>query len=600
MTLEGWFMVGIVGLVLIGLFKNIASPDALLLGGALAAGMVGIVTADELFSGFSNEGMLTVAALFVVAAGLRETGALDTLGVWLLGKAKTERVALVRMAFSVPGLSAFLNNTPIVAMLLPVLTDWCRKHRVSPSKLLIPLSYLTILGGMCTLIGTSTNIVVYGLMAEAVRARPHLQETLFPMSMFELSYVGVPLAVAGALYLLLVGRRFLPEHKGLLEQLGEAVREYLANMQILPGCRLVGQTVEQAGLRHLPGLFLTEVTRGAHVISPVSPDLILQEGNILTFAGVVSTIVDLERIPGLVAVADESYETRAAQRRGRMLSEAVVSATSPLIGKSIREADFRALYNAAVIAVHRGGQRLQGRVGDIVVQHGDTLLLGAGPHFARAHRNHPDFFLVSTVEDSRPVRHERAVLSFLFLAALVVMLVSGKVSTVMAAFVVAGLMIAARCISVADARQSVDWQTLITIAASFGLGKALQNSGCVDVVARLVVDTAGAWGPYAILFVVYIMTNLLTELLSNNAAAALMFPFAVAVAEQRGLDPRPFVMAVTFAASAAFTSPMGYQTHLMVYGPGGYRFTDFVRIGLPLNLLLLAIAVLLIPQVWPF
>ncbi|MFA6239676.1 MAG: SLC13 family permease [Candidatus Hydrogenedentales bacterium] len=595
MDWHAWFALGVVVIIFLGLARDFA-PDMLLLGGVILLTVAGIVSPQEAFSGFSNEGMLTVAALFIVASGMRETGALDTIGAWILGKASTERSVLVRMSFTVTTMSAFLNNTPVVAMLLPILTGWCRKHRVSPSKILIPLSYMTILGGTCTLIGTSTNLVVNGLMANVAKTDPRLH----PMGVFELSMVGVPCAIAGIVYLILIGRRLLPERKDLLEQLGESMREYLIDMSIQPGCRLIGQRVEQAGLRHLPGLFLIEILRNEQVITPVGPDQLLEEGDILTFTGVVNTIVDLERIPGLVPVADEGYEARAAARRGNVLCEAVISSKSPLVGKSIRDANFRAVYNAAVVAVHRGGERLKGRVGDIVLRNGDTLLLQTGPHFAVAHRNNPDFYLVSGVTDSRPVRHDRALLSLILLALLIGLLVTEWVGTAAAAFLIAGLMILTRCISAADARESVDWQTLITIAASFGIGKGMENSGLVEHIAHGVVQNAGMLGPFAVLLVIYIMTNIATELISNNAAAVLIFPFAVAMAGEMGVHPRPFVMAVTIAASAAFALPIGYQTHLMVYGPGGYRFSDFLKVGLPLDFVVCVTATALIPFVWSF
>jgi di/tricarboxylate transporter len=410
----------------------------------------------------------------------------------------------------------------------------------------------------------------------------------------------VPYALVGCFFILTIGYRLLPSRRDFLDQLTTSAREYLVNLRVEPACGLVGRAVEEAGLRHLTGLFLIEINRGDRVISPVRPDQVLQAGDVLTFTGVITNIVDLEKVPGLVPVADDAYETRITQRRGRELCEAVVSGASPFLGKTIRDADFRAAYNAAIVAVHRGGERLEGRVGDIVLRPGDTLLLQAGPHFVRANRNNPDFLLVGGVEDSRPVRNEKALLSVVLLGALVVLMTSGVMEVVTAAFLIAGLLVATRCLSIANARQSVDWQTLITIAAAFGLGKALVQSGLVAVIASAMVSNMGQWGPYALLAGVYLMTSGFTEVVTNNAAAALMFPFAVRIAVEAGVSPRPFVMAIAFAASASFVTPLGYQTNLMVFGPGGYRLSDFVRVGLPLNLILLACAVILIPLVWAF
>ena len=596
---EAFFCLGVLIAVFVGLINNRA-PDALLLGALVLVSIAGIISPEEALVGFSNAGMLTVGALYVVAAALRETGALDVAGSWALGNAKSERGVLVRMAGSVTAMSAFLNNTPIVAMFIPIVSSWCKKHRIAPSRLLLPLSYLCILGGTCTLIGTSTNLVVNGLMQETSQSNPELSQALHPMGFFELGYVGLPYAIVGIIYLLVVGQRLLPNRKDLIEKFTESSREYLVNMRVQSNCRLVGQTVQEAGLRQLPGLFLIEITRDDQAISPVLPDFILKSNDILTFTGVVSTIVDLEKIQGLVPVADEGYETHTAKRRERVLCEAVVSKTCPSIGKSIRDSDFRALYNAAVVAVHRGGARLTGKVGDIVLRAGDTLLLQAGAHFIRAHRNNSHFLLVGGVDDSRPLRHDKAVWSLILLVVLIALMVSGVTKIVLAAFLVAGLMIVMRCISVADARQSVDWQTLLTIAAAFGFSKALVNSGFVALVAEFFVQFAGRWGPYGVLVCVYLMTSLFTETVTNNAAAAIIFPFAVAIAVQTGVNPRPFVMAVAFAASASLMTPLGYQTNLMVYGPGGYRFTDFIRVGLPLNILLLICATVLIPLVWHF
>ncbi len=602
---QPWFMLGLVVLVFIGLALNRA-PDALMLGATVAAGLAGIIKPAEVFRGFSNENVLTVAALFVVAAALRETGALDVLGARMFGQARGERSAMVRLAGSVVPSSAFLNNTPIVAMFLPVVTEWCRKHRVSPSRLLMPLSYFAILGGICTLIGTSTNLVVNGLMGEWAKqhAGTPLARQLHPMSLFELGRVGLPMSLAGLAMLLTLGRRLLPDRKDLIEELGDTMREYLLDMQIQQGCRLIGQRVAEAGLRHLPGLFLVEITREGNVISPVEPDEMLRENDRLTFAGAVDTIVDLERIAGLVPVADGAYEL-GKERRDRRLCEAVISATSPIINKTVRDSDFRALYNAAIVAIHRGGERLRGRIGDVVLRPGDTLLLQAGPHFVRAHRNDPDFYLVGRIDEARPVRHERASLSILLLGLLIagfalsVRFHHWMPPEVIIVFLVAGAMIATRCISVTDARQSVDWQTLVTIAASFGLGKAIENSGLARIIAEGLFSVSQSMGPIAALSAIYLMTMLMSELLSNNASAALMFPFAIATAELFGADARPFAMAIAFGASAAFATPIGYQTHMMVWSPGGYKFTDFMRVGVPMDILLWIVATALIPIAWP-
>jgi di/tricarboxylate transporter len=475
-------------------------------------------------------------------------------------------------------------------MLIPVLNDWCRRVRVSPARLLLPLSFLSILGGMCTLIGTTTNLIVSETMERA---------ELAGLSMFELAWVGVPCVVIGALYLILVSPRLLPNRKDMLETIGESVREYLVEMSVQPNCPLVGKSVREAGLRRLPGLFLVEIVRGGRIIAPAEPDEVLMAGDQLAFAGAVQTIVDLERIPGLVPVTEAGHRASFAERRGQRYCEAVVSSTSMLIARNIRDANFRALYNAAVIAVHRGGERLTGRIGDIVLRAGDTLLLQTGPHFFEANRNNPDFYLVSSLEQARPVLHERTGIAIGLLVLLVVLLVFGGsvgVRPVIAAFVVAGLMMLTRCISVGDARRKVSLDVLLTIAAAFGLGKALEASGAAQDLGDMIVSLTGRGGGLAL---VYIVTIALSIFITSKAAAVLIFPVAMVIADHLGVNPRAFAIAVASAAASSFASPISYQTNTMVYGPGGYRFGDFLRVGLPLHVLLWIVAMIVIPIVWP-
>ena len=589
---EGWATLGVIVLIVGALIKNLAPADAVFLGATVLLAALKIITPEQAFSGFSNPGVLTIAALFVVAAALRETGVLNYIGDHLLGHSVSEKGALGRLAILVVPLSALVNNTPIVAMMVPVIIDWCRKRLISPSRLLIPLSYLAILGGTCTLIGTSTNLIIHGLLLN--------QDAAMGLQFFEIGKIGILFTLVGTTYLMFVGPILLPKRKELLEQLGDSRREYLVELLVENNCRLIGQTVETAGLRQLPGLFLIEIDRDGSIIAPVTPDEIIHSQDRMVFTGIVSTIVDLEKIPGLRPATDQSYHLSPAQRRGRLLSEAVISPTSPLIGKSIRNANFRAMYNAAVVAVHRNGSRVTNKVGNIILNPGDTLLLQAGTHFSQAHRNNPDFYLVSDVEDSHPLRHERAGIAVVVFLALLTLMVFNVLNPMIASFIAAGVMVGTRCVSAASARKSIEWQVLITIAAAFGVGSAIQASTLGNVAAQALVAITHQWGPHATLAAVYITTVLVTEVITNNAAAVLMFPLCLQTATVLGVQERPFIIALALAASASFASPVGYQTNMMVYGPGGYRFTDFLRIGLPLNIILCVVAIVGIPYIWPF
>ena len=588
---DAWITLGVVGVLLVALIKNMGPTDLLFLAAASFLAIAGIITPNQAFAGFSNSGMLTIAFLFVVVAALRETGVLDYVGHHVLGKANTEHGALTRLSIFIVPMSAFLNNTPIVAMFVPIVISWCRRNKIAPSKLLIPLSFLTILGGTCTLIGTSTNLVVNGLMIE---------NGLPGMGLFEIGAVGVPYAFVGVAYLLIFGQRLLPERKELMTQLNEERRDYLVEMLVLPTCRLCGLNVQAAGLRQLPGLFLIEIDRAGQITSPVRPDDLIQSDDRLVFTGIVSSILELERIPGLIHATNTGDELTRKEQNDRRLCEAVVSESSSLIGKTIREADFRAVYGAAVVAVHRFGKRIEKKIGDIEIRTGDTLLLQTRPHFLRVHAHNPDFYLVSGIDEWRPIRRDRAWISLALFIVLIGMMTTGLVDLLISTAVTAVLMIALGCLSANEARKSIEWQVLITIAASFGIGTALQNSGAATVIASWVVESTQVWGPIAALAAIYIFGSIITEVITNNAAAVLMFPFCLETARLYNVDSRPFVIALALSASASFMTPIGYQTNMMVYGPGGYRFTDFMRIGAPLNIVLGVVAIILVPLIWPF
>jgi len=600
------------------LWRRDVPPDFLFWGGLMTLVISGVLPPNSALAGFANPAVITIAALFVVAAGLNTTGVLDWIGNRLLGTAKTAGSALRRLASSVVVLSAFINNTPVVAMFVPVILDWCRRRSIPPSRLLIPLSYLTILGGACTLIGTSTNVVANGLLKEEhaiaqaeQRYSPAFRAQLRSMTLFEIGQVGIPCAAVGTLYLLLLGHRFLPNRTGLVDKFGEERREYLVEMLVQSSCHLIGKTVEEAGLRHLRGLFLIEIDRNDEVITPVAPHDKIHDGDRLIFTGVVTTIVDLVKIPGLVPAVDSNYDIHPQGRRQRHLCEAVISRSSPLIGNTVREAKFRQYYNAAVVAVHRNGARILSKVGDIVLEAGDTLLMQTRTEFADRYRHSRDFCLVASVEGSQPRRHERAWLALSLLGVLVLWLaaggwasesgpLAGLASPAVASLVVAGLMVTTRCLPISAARASIDLQILLTIVAALGLGRALTESGAAHSLADWLLAAVGTRHPYRLLIVMYLLALLFTEFISNSAVVAMLFPLAVAAAAAAGFSPRPFVVAVTLGASLSFLTPIGYQTNLMVMGPGRYQSRDFFRVGWPLSLLTTITAIILIPQVWPF
>ena len=568
---EAWFTAGLI-LSLLGILSATrAAPDLVFLGGLILLVLVGIVPAGRAFEGLANQGVITVGALYVVVAGLRETGGVQWLVQRVLGRPGSLTRAQVRLMLPVMGLSAFLNNTPVVGMLIPAVSEWARKYQLPVSKLMLPLSYAAILGGTCTLIGTSTNLVVNGLLIDRAG---------ISLGMFAITPIGVPVAVAGLLFLVLTSRWLLPDRRPGVSP-SDDPRRYTLEMLVDPAGPLVGQTIEAAGLRHLPGCYLMEVDREGAILPAVSPREPLQAGDRLIFVGVVESVVDLQRIRGLTPAPNQVFKL-AERRSERMLVEAVVSNTCPLVGQTIRDGRFRNRYKAVVIAVARNGERLRGKIGDIVLRPGDILLVEAGIGFLEAHRGNRDFFLVSPVPDSTPPRHERGALALGILLAMVLAAGVGWIGMFEAALAAAGLMVLTRCVSVEGARHSVDWSVLLLIAAAFGIGGALDSTGLARAVALGLVGLAGD-SPTLNLAMIYLATALFTAVVNNNASALLMFPIAQAVTENLQVGLLPFALAVMMAASAEFSTPIGYQTNLMVYGPGGYRFADYLRVGLPLN-----------------
>lgn len=593
-------------LVLVGLIVVLAIdkwPAELCMFSAMVVLVIcQVIPIQDALKGFSNAAMLTIGALFVIGAGLQATGAVELLSRLLLGRPRPG-TPLLRLIAPVSGLSAFTNNTTLVAMMLPIFVHLAKRLRVSPSKLLIPLSYAAVLGGTCTLIGTSTNFVIHGMLQE---------HELKGLGMWELAPIGIPVTIVGLFYLTTIGQKLLPNRTDLLEYAEAHPREYTLELLARPDCPLVGRTIRKSGLRDLPGLYVYAIERGTERIIPVSPDERIQAGDVLCFSGIVGTIVDAQKIRGLEPVdhhselppvtaagLSDSQIPPSQARTGHQLCEVVVSPASPLIGRSVKDANFRAHYGVPIIAVHRSGVKLEQKIGQVILEPGDTLLVDAPDDFIRRWRNSRDFILVSGLEDSAPVDHRRAWVALAIFFGVVVGVSAFSELATLVAFVGAALMVITGCLQMRDAHRAIDMSVLLLIASALGVSQALDQSGAAELLASNLLAWAQPFGKVAVLAVIVLLTGLLTELLSNNACAALMGVLALATAKQLGMDPRPLLIAVAVTSSYGFATPIGYQTNLMVLGPGGYKFADYLRVGIPLDVICWVVTIVVIPLVWP-
>ena len=628
MIWETWYTLGVVAMLVAALVSNRVGTDTAMIGALTLLMVAGIIEPAQAVAGFADPSVLTIAALFVVACGLSETGATSAIAQRLLGRPKGGISARFRLMIPVALMSAFMNNTPIVAMYLPIVHDWARKLRLSPSRLFMPLSFAAILGGSCTLIGTSTNLAVNQLYVNYFAEHGgQLTEAFGIVSpstskqFWWIAAVGLPAALVGIVFVSIGGKWLLPQRvapdSGEIER-----RRYTVEMTVEAGSAIVGKSIEQAGLRHLPGLFLSEIERDGNLLPAVGPETLLEAGDLLIFVGVVDSVADLLKIRGLVPATDQVKKV-AADRHTRTLVEAVVSHSSPLVRRNVRESQFRTRYNAAIIAVHRGGERLAGKIGDIVLRPGDTLLLSTHGSWVEAHRNSDHFYLVSSVEGAREVFHERARVALAIMALLVVLMTAPSaaifnslntrfgldlpakgVVPVTAAFLCATLMVWTRCCTGTLARRSINWQVLLVIGAAIGVGRAMDASGAARAIADAIFSAVGGVGPHGLLFAFSLLTAVLCQLVTNKGAAVLMFPIAMALASEAnggaGVSPEPFVVTLMATAAGSFMTPVGFVTNLMVYGPGGYRFTDYLRLGVPLTLMVAVLCAWVAPAFFPF
>lgn len=575
--------------IIIALIKEIARPDLIMLGALVLLLITDVVTPKEALSGFSNEGMLTIALLFIIAGAIQKSGIFETLIMKILGNNKNDRLSLIKMMSATSSLSVFLNNTPIVVTFLPFVKKWAESNNLSTSKFLIPLSYATILGGTISLMGTSTNLVVHGLLIE---------NGFEGFTLFQLAYVGIPITIVGLIYLSTIGYKLLPNYKNEVGTLKEESRDYLVEINVETICPLINKTVEEAELRNLEGLYLVGIIRNDKKISPISSSEKIMDKDKLIFTGLISTIAELEKIKGFQLETGSDLTVDTLKNGDSSLVEAVVSHQSSLLYQKIKDTNFRSKYDAAIIAVNRNHERIKSKIGDIVLRPGDTVLLITGKEFSKRKSMYNDFYVTTYIDHPfKPLNIKKSWFTVLSLITMILFVLFGVLSMFKAMSIEVVLLLLTKVITTEEAKKSIQFNVLLLIASAFGIGIALSKTGVATLIASTLVNIVQPLGIIFILIIVYLLTNIFTELITNSAAAALMFPIGMEVALYSGINEIAIAIIIAIAASASFISPIGYQTNLIVYGPGGYKFSDYFKVGLPLSLIVMTVTVAIVYNV---
>ncbi len=577
-NIQPWFVIFIVFVIFLLIYKEYLKASVSFLLAVLLFSITGILTPSEVLSGFSNESIASILMLILITTGLRKNFQLEYLFDVIFSKAKTYRGFMFRMMSQVAVLSSIVNNTPVVALMTPYVVDWGKKHNIAPSRLLIPLSYATIMGGMLTLIGTSTTLVLNGF----------LQDYGHPSLLFEdLFIIGLSVTITGILFILFIGYKLLPDHKDILETYSENKTEYIVETRLLSSSNLIGKNLVEAGMRNLKGVFLVEILRGARIISPVGPSEILAKGDILFFAGNTKDIVDLINSDLGIELpsAARSYDSDNAE-----VVETVMKNNSSLINSTVKQSDFRNRYNAAIVAIHRNGKKVSGRIGDIVLQAGDLLLLYTGSDFRNRVEIYRDLFVVSKIQNIVKPGNKKYYALGIMAICTIILLTFSQLTLFPALMIIICIMIGFNLITSHDVKRELDLNMIIILVFSLAIGQAIIKTNAGNMVAMSLIDLLAPYGNISILVGLLIITNLLASFIGNVGAVSISFPLAYAISNNLGIDGQPFFLTIAYAASAAFLTPISYQTNLIIFGPGGYKFKDFFRIGLPVNIIYLSVA----------
>ncbi len=577
MTFPQLISLAVVLFLVLSLYKEWFNPSLSFFISAMVLLLANVITPQELLKGLSNQQIIIIFLLVLVTAGIRAIYGTRLLSR-LFNPALSPKKFLIRMMVLTSSISAFLNNTPIVAFMIPYVKEWADKTGNSSSKFLIPLSFATILGGMITVIGTSTNLVLNGLVAEYNLPLLGFQDFL---------YLGIIVTLMGWLYLYFIGYRLLPAHKEGLEEVRQNLTEYIVETSVFTGSPLVGKSVRDAGLRKLQDLFLVEILRQGEIISPVAPEEILEEGDLLFFSGNTESIYKLIREENGLRIPRQENLEQLGQFH---FVEAVIPSGSDLTGVRIKDSDFRSRFNASIVAIHRNGKRVAGKVGEVPLAGGDFLLLLAGDQ-ARSSSHDKDLFFLSVPQQMKSPKPNWYVWAGAISFAVLILGVTGIIPLFTACLALLTGMIFLRILNITEIKRNLDLSLLVVLVCSLAIGIALEKSGTAELIASVLIKSVKSLGPVAVLSSLFIVTIILTSLITNAAAVSIVFPIAMSMAEQMHLSYTPFFVAIAFAASGDFMTPIGYQTNLMVYGPGGYSFRDFLKVGTPLTILYIVICI---------
>ncbi|MBE0648316.1 MAG: anion permease [Bacteroidales bacterium] len=584
--LDIYIVILVVLFMLVALYQEWSTPSLIFLLAIVIFYFSGIITIGDILHGLSNESIILIFLLIIVSEVIKRTAVIGFVLNRLLRPNLSYRQFMTRMTTGVAFFSGWINNTPLVAFMMPYVYDWARKKGIAPSKVLLPLSYAALMGGTITLIGTSTNLVVNGLAIESGLKSLHL---------FDFIYVGIPVTVLGTLYLIFIGSKWLPDRENALSQFDEHSREYLIETIVPPMSGFTGKTIEEAGLRNLNDLFLVQILRNKEIIAPVTPKEVLHKNDCLFFAGNTDRIIELvQGTKDLIL----PYGTKMINQPQNHIVEAVIPDSSKLHNQTAKEYKFSVHFDAAIIGIQRNSEKLRGKLGEVKLKAGDLLLLVTGKNFPPDAEQ--DIQVVTRVKKIERMEGWKVTVFYVILLAAFTLSAVKILPLFIGLLCVIGFIAVTDMIKLTDIRRTLDFNLFFLLVLALALGKAITNSGLASYMADYIINFSGD-STLLVMISLYLITNIISMFVTNAAAVAVTFPIALAAATEMGVDNfKPFILVIAYAASAEFMTPFGYQTNLMVYGPGGYKFKDYIRVGFPLSLLYMVATIVILKLVFGY